>query len=363
MASHVCSHCKRAGMAAIVVVALFAFWLGFRLGGRGATRDFDDLLTALSAIGACFLCWRAREAHEGLIRRFWSLMAAATASWGAAEVIWGIYDALLHRLPPSPSWADVGYLAAIPIVVVALLQHPAMHARHRREGRLVARTVLDGLIVATAILFLSWSFVLGPLWRHTDLSTLGGLVTVAYPFSDIVMLFLVVLVTTASEPGDRFALWCVLVGLTAMALSDSTYCYLLETGRYYSGNLVDVGWVVAYLGLAMGAFASTHSAPGQVVKQRDDRLLSVVVSFVPILCALIASALEVLLGRRLMWSDWVMALTLAVLVVVRQALLLTGRLAGDEASRSPHDWDRRRAMPLTVPSEAATPAHEERAER
>src|ERR1019366_498819 len=99
---------------------------------------------------------------------------------------------------------------------------------------------------------LSWTFALGPLWRHTDLTTAGGIVALTYPFGDMVIIFLIVLsVRSMTATGRRPLLW-VLVGLFAMAVSDSTYTYLVEVGRYSTGNLVDIGWLVGYLAIAVG---------------------------------------------------------------------------------------------------------------
>ena len=199
------------------------------------------------------------------------------------------------------------------------MSHPAMHEKHQ----LKTRAALDGVVLATALLFLSWSFVLGPLWRHTDLTTLGGVVAVAYPFGDIVILFLVVLVVRSMHSDGRFALWCVLAGLLAMAAADSTYVYLSEMNRYVVGNLVDTGWVAGYLGLALGAYCSTGE------ERRDTRrtesapsIASLVLPFVPVLVALVVSAVRVALGEQLLFSDWVMALALTLFVLARQALVL-----------------------------------------
>ena len=65
---------------------------------------------------------------------------------------------------PAPSWADLGYLSAIPLTVAALVVHPATKGSGTRK----ARSVFDGLVIATALLFLSWTLVLGPLWRSAN---------------------------------------------------------------------------------------------------------------------------------------------------------------------------------------------------
>jgi hypothetical protein len=282
-------------------------------------KDFDDVATALAALAAALLGLRAGLSCGVALRRFWFLLAAACGAWTAAEVIWAVYDIVLRTSVPVPSWADLGYLSAIPLVVAALLSHPALIVGRTHR----ARATFDGTVVATALFFLSWTLVLGPLWRHTDLTSLGGIVAVAYPFGDVVMVFLVVLVIREMSHGDRFALGCVLAGLVAMALADSTYAYLTEVGRYSVGQLVDVGWVAGYLGLALGAFCSSGAEHlGPAPEPPSSGVRSLVVAFLPTLLAMAVLTVEVAVGRKLYLSDWFIAMALVVLSLVRQFLML-----------------------------------------
>jgi hypothetical protein len=183
-------------------------------------------------------------------------------------------------------------------------------------------------VVATALFFLSWSLVLGPLWRHTDLTSLGGIVAVAYPFGDVIMVFLVVLVIREMSAGDRFALGCVLGGLVAMAAADSTYTYLVEVGRYTVGQMVDVGWVVGYLGLALGAFCSSGAEQvGPALERSEPGARAMIVPFLPTLLALGVLTIEVAVGHKLYLSDWYIAMVLVVLSLARQLLMLIEQMS------------------------------------
>ncbi len=316
---------KRTFVLAVCFVVLascvVALWIGLRLGGVRATLWVDDGSTPLAAGLACFACLRARARHVGRMRLFWSLLCCATASWTVAEVIWGVYALILDELVPSPSWADLGYLMAIPLTVAALLAHPAF----RGNGTRKARSVLDGLVVATALLFLSWTLVLGPLWRSTDLSTSAGIVTLAYPFGDVVILFFVVLTARAMSGGDRRSLWCLVAGLSALALSDSTYSYLTEIASYSSssGNVIDAGWIVAYLGIALAAFSSSgHSVGTLKLDTPKPSLASLIFPLAVVLIALIVAALEIKLGDHLDHAAWWSVFALIALVLVRQGLAI-----------------------------------------
>jgi len=318
LAPHRRSFPLAAGLATLAT-AVVAAWIELGLGGAGTALWIDDLATPLAAATACVACLRARARHGGRMRLFWTLLSCATACWTAAEVTWGVYALLLEREVPSPSWADVGYLAAIPLTVAALLAHPAV----RGSGPRKARATFDGAIVATALLFLSWTLVLGPLWRGTDLSAAAGVVTVAYPFGDVVLVFCVVLALRGMTGADRLSLWCLLAGLLTMALSDSAYAYLAETGAYASGSahLLDAGWVAAYLGIALAAFASSATVALPIgTEPSRPSLASLVAPLLPVLLALSVAAVQVELGHRLGRAAWLMAFGLIALVLVRQTL-------------------------------------------
>ena len=166
---HALSSRRLLGAVGVVALAtgVFAAWIGLRVGGARVTLWVDDLVTPLAALVACVLCFRARARQTGRMRLFWTLLGCATAFWTIAEIIWGYYALILNVAVPVPSWADVGYLSAIPLAVAALVVHPAT----RGSGARKTRSLFDGLVLATALLFLSWTLVLGPLWRSTDLGT------------------------------------------------------------------------------------------------------------------------------------------------------------------------------------------------
>jgi hypothetical protein len=314
----------RAAGAVALATLLFGAWIGLRIGGATVSLWVDDLATPLAAAVACVLCLRARSRHEGATHLFWSLLGCATAFWTLAEVIWGYYALILNEEVPVPSWADVGYLSAIPLAVAALVVHPAT----RGSGARKTRWLLDGLVVATSLLFLSWTVVLGPLWRSADPGTWTGVVSLAYPFGDVVIVFFIVLAIRGMTGTDRHSLWCLLAGLLAMALSDTTFTYLTDVANYTSGSLIDTGWVVAYLGIALAAFSS--EAEAAAIRHQESSmpsLVSLISPLLPVLLALTVAAVEIRLGHHLDHAAWLMAFALIALVLVRQALLVMELLA------------------------------------
>jgi hypothetical protein len=337
---------------ALVATALFAAWVGWRLGGPLTVLYVDDIGTVLAALAAGLLCFAAGARQAGALQRSWWLLAAACAAWALGEVIWAVHDLVRHDAVPVPSWADLGYLGAIPLAMAAVLSHPTLagSAAHR------ARHALDGLLVATALLFVSWTFVLGALWHSTDLTTLGGLVALAYPFGDVVIVFFVLRAMWRMTPGNRVALWCLLAGLLALALSDSVYAYLTGVRGYAPGGLLDTGWFAGYLAIAVGAFCSRAGhITTRDAESRAPVFAALVIPFVPIMGALGVVAFKPELVQELDPVAFTSASALVLLVLTRQLLVIrdfTARTAHGERILA----DRRQAAAGAPAHEQSTPA-------
>jgi hypothetical protein len=304
--------------AAVLATGAFAAWLGWQIGGEKSVRYVSDAGTVLASLVASVACIRAGMRHEVRDRLFWWLLGAGCGAWMLGEVIWTAYDLAGTGGPPIPSWADLGYLTFIPLAVGALLSHPGL----RGSGVEKARSLFDGLAIALALLFLSWVFVLGPLWRSSDLTTLGGVVTFAYPVGDVVIAFFVLLALRRMGTADRLELWCLLAGLIALALADSAYAYVVEVRNYASGNLLDTGWFAGFLGIALGALASTAR---DIPVRADSPLLalpSLVAPLLPMFVALSAAGIIINLKHRLDGVEVAMVFALILLALVRQGLLV-----------------------------------------
>jgi hypothetical protein len=190
------------------------------------------------------------------------------------------------------------------------------------------------MVIAAALLFLSWTLVLGPLWRTADLSTWTGIVTLAYPFGDVVIVFFIVLAIRGMTGGNRLTLWCLLTALLAMALTDSTFTYLNEVANYTGGDVIDSGWIAAYLGIALAAFSSRSGTAAMPTAEHSmPSLAALTYPLLVVLIALSVTAVEIRLGHHLDHAAWVMAVGLIALVLTRQGLMVRELLA---PGRDPH---------------------------
>ena len=123
-----------AAIAATLAAALFAAWVGLRVGGEQLTLWIDDVGTALAAALALMLCLQARACHAGRMRLFWTLLSCATACWTMAEYHLGL-------LRPDPGGAGAGSLLGRrrisrgdPVHDRRVPRAPGDHGRRARTG-------------------------------------------------------------------------------------------------------------------------------------------------------------------------------------------------------------------------------------
>lgn len=345
------SHWPASLAAHLVAGAAFLALLVIRPGGRDTVVAVSDLLVAAAAVWAAAACALVARRSVGWMRAFWWLLAAASASWACGELIWTWYEVALDRPVPYPSWADVGYLGGTPLAVAAFACHPAAHTGRRRR----VLSVFDAVAVASAVLFVSWVLVLDPLWDESGNRSLGDLVAIAYPFGDVVILVLVVLALRGLPAGNRTSTLLLLGGLLVMAVTDTAYTYLAQVDAYASGDLIDSGWFIAYLAIAVGALAPGASGTQAPPVMEPSPVLSVLAPYVPILIALGVIAVEVPRGTEMDRIEWCIAVCLTVVVVGRQLLYLAQRRLPTRPAARPAGRPARRPTPAARPAVAGDP--------
>ena len=142
-------------------------------------------------------------------------------------------------LEPFPSIADALYLGGLALTAVAII----WLLRDRIPGGDRAG-LIDAMVVAVGAGLLSWTFVMEPLVSDPVASMGEIAVALAYPVIDILLLG--VLVRLFLAPGDRVpALKLILFALVTLLLTDFPYAVVALEGGYYTGHLLDAGWMAA----------------------------------------------------------------------------------------------------------------------
>ncbi|MFC3688643.1 diguanylate cyclase domain-containing protein [Aquipuribacter hungaricus] len=305
-----------AGTVAVVLGAAFGALVHALPGDRLLTTAVDDLVQLVAPLVASVLCATTARRATGPDRRLWWWLAAATASWAAGQTVWSWYELVLRRETPFPSPADAGFLA-FPLLAATglLLWHggPYLSAG--------ARDLIDGGLLAGALLMVSWKTALGAAMQDGAGPGLGFVLGLAYPVGDLVSATVVLLLVARTGVAARPHVALIAAGLLSLAVADSAYVYLLTVDGYSSGNAISAGWVTGFL--LIGAAAFVGRDPGAAVDQRDEPTHGVLV--LPYVAVAVALALVVqtaLRGQVLSRPEVLLATALATLLLARQYLVV-----------------------------------------
>ena len=288
-------------------------------------RLSDNLSNFMQIIAPAIAVWasvRAARRAEGRGWRVgWWMIGASCLSWGIGQTIWTWFETVLGQPTPFPSVADFFFLFAIPLAVGGLLAMPSS-ADDRRDR---ARVVLDGMIVAASLLFVSWITVLGPTLHESSGGWLERTIALAYPAGDVIIITMVIVACTRSDAAGRVAVGLTGCGFVCFALADSIFVYTTLRWDWVS-NISNVAWVAGYLLIALGALHACWWPPSRVSllvpKERSTTLI--LLPYVPVAMVLALSIANAVTSNPIVVGAgefWIGA-TLIVLLLVRQSFVI-----------------------------------------
>jgi diguanylate cyclase (GGDEF)-like protein/PAS domain S-box-containing protein len=315
--------------AAFVLAAL---WFGSQrlLGGHSVTTQWiSNVGLVLAPLLAAALCaWRGLRSHDA--RRAWVLLGLSAFSWGTGQAFWTVYESVLGRELPFPSYADFGYLMSVPLLVAGLLALPS--APTLLSGRL--RLLLDGCLVALSLSMLSWQLVLAATVQAGGDTFLNSAISLAYPIGDLICGTVALIALARARHGSRVptqVLLLLVAGSIFNAIADSGFAFLTLRGSYYSGHPIDLFWFMGYVVLGLAALVpETSGAEREDSRARRDLTLvgPYAVVLVAVATDIVKEAEDGKLGPFLAWGSIVLVLILVFrqVLAVRENALLTASL-------------------------------------
>lgn len=316
--------------AAVVFAGFAAFLLSGKVQGFALTVIDDLVILAVSLTALAFVVPAARTAQSRL-RSAWWTMVLALVCWNVGQVIW-IYDELILRELPFPSLADPFFIL-FPLVACA-----ALLLFWNRGGRYRGLILLDGLIVAGSLFIVSWLLGIGRIYDAGAASRLEFVLSLAYPFVDLVVVTIAAVVLVSAHPDQRPVMTLLTLGLICMAVADSGYAFLSAQREYFSGAAIDIGWVAGLLLIALAGSAARNAPSGESSAESDmPGWASVWLPFAPLMFA--AGVLAAKPPRTASGPVLVVGLLLVVTVLARQFLSVQAsrRLLADVAEQALRD--------------------------
>ncbi|WP_246998446.1 sensor histidine kinase [Halosolutus gelatinilyticus] len=264
--------------AAAIFVLLSTVYM--RFGDPRSTIVFSNVVLAGSAVAATAALGILTSRCEALDAFGWGSVTVGMGFFAAGELSWLSYELWLGGVP-YPGVPDIFYLGGYLFVVVGLLVITV--AQHRLGGTL--RIVLDGLLVAVALLTISWHVVLEPILAVTDVDPVTLWVSLAYPMLDIVVGSIAFLVAASARGRRRIAITLVASGIFAWVFADSAFAYMSFNGGYVY-NEIDAVWLAGYLVIALAALHPATAQPPVASDRRRYEFWETIAPYVPFLIAM-----------------------------------------------------------------------------
>lgn len=243
---------------------------------------------------------------------------------------YAVYELILHKETPLPSWADALWLTGYLFLLIGIALLPSRAIAPALRGRVF----FDGMMIMVGAVTFSWYFVLGPTLQQSAESPLAKWVMCAYPMFDLIVLFCILVFAAYPHEGRLQSARRLLVsGMLLFTFSDVGYGWLSLRDRYYSGHPVDVGWLLGTMLIGLGVFAlRVHSAHS--VEKSESHVLSVAQKhpilwrsllpylFVPAVGGLLLYTIQTPGSLRLKIGVYLGSACLLTLILFRQVLAL-----------------------------------------
>jgi two-component system cell cycle response regulator len=199
--------------------------------------------------------------HRPARRLPWLLIAGGQAAYSVGSASWLLQD-LLYGQHLFPSYADAFYLCGYPLIVAGLVSL----IRVRRPGRDLP-ALLDAATVATGVVVVVWTFVIGPFASLPGLTAFQRAVILAYPIGDLLVIAVAarLVVGVGARTGAERLL---LASLAALLVSDMGYLLGSLNGTYAAGGWVDQGWQLNYLLWGVAALHPSLTTLGEPLPGR-----------------------------------------------------------------------------------------------
>jgi diguanylate cyclase (GGDEF)-like protein/PAS domain S-box-containing protein len=211
--------------------------------------------------------------HRNRPRRIgpWYLLAGAMLAQAIGDASVDVLVVVYHQDDPYPSIGDAFYLAMYVLIAAGMVQLYRLGVVRRD-----AASLIDALIVTSAVGLLLWIYLITPYISDPTLTPAQKLVSVAYPVCDMLVLGVGARLVTVTRLTP--AMLMLAVGVVGLLGADILYGLTQLNGVWVSGGPAELGWALYY---GLWAAAAAHPSmrdltEPKVVRPAADRLLSVV---------------------------------------------------------------------------------------
>ena len=253
-------------IAAIILILYMGTWLYLSANPSDLTI-FSDLGGLVINAMATLCLFYGAICSKSLGRRIylgWVMLAIAQLSFTVGDAVWAYYELLLNE-NPFPSPADGFYLLRYLLFLIGVFLLPSVQIKSGERLKIVLDTAM--VMVASIVLF--WTLTIAPtVEQNIDADKLTLVLSVAYPVMDLMLLFALIdlLLRRINHPFRR-ALLLLAASTVLLIITDSVFNIQSLEGTYFSGGLLDNGWIAAYILIGLAGLSQAESLQGDILKR------------------------------------------------------------------------------------------------
>lgn len=195
------------------------------------SRVVADLTGLLGAVAASAGFVASGLRAEGRERAWRLLLAGGSGVWALGQALWSWQRTIDHRAMTFPDPADVCFLVLPVLSFVALLvvsrgdRDRVVHTRRALLPR--AALILDGVIIVSSVLALTWETSLSAIVGRPNIGSL--LLADSYAVADLVLITIALLFAATWRSVWRVPFAWLILGLIAIGFSDTVYAFAISS--------------------------------------------------------------------------------------------------------------------------------------
>ncbi len=252
---------KGVAIEAVIFVTVYLLWMIFNSPASPSRALIGSLAILSPLLAAIFFIYWSRALIPEYSRRAWFFLGVALACLTIGNFIRTIYLTILEITLPVLSLADIFNLLSFPFFLYALTLIPFENRYAPSRFRFFLDVTISSGVVAT----LGW-LILAPTLVLSGINGLEGLVPLAYPIFDLILLMIVINLLLANRKARRTSLiWGI--ALVTVLISDYYYSYEVSLQGYQAGDPGSLGWVIGYLLFGLSVLIETNLPPREPPKE------------------------------------------------------------------------------------------------
>lgn len=308
---------KLAIISTFVYVIAYYLWIILNQDDKRSLIVGANIFQTIAPIISFILLFITYKKIETSEKGFWLFMGLGTLCYTLNMLIWSYYEIILQR----PNTFHLGTIFSFSLMYLFYLTAILGKIYKGRCFNKGFHSVLDALIVISALFTITYNFVINPVLQYSYKSSFGLALAYKYsPILDLILLFGVLYLYFTSAEVLYYKVYMLLSwGMFMLSLADSGYLLLLLQGTYYTGSFYDPLWSFGYIAVGIAGIYALHIKQSNIQNAKINSKMSIFNTSSPYILVTIFIAIELVHSHG---SITVGMIITSMLVIIKQFLVI-----------------------------------------